>query len=121
MTSRAILRDAFLPALRTVFWTWLAVLSAAAQAATGLAEIKGPYGHELVAVYYPTDSEGPPVQRWQLSLPVVEQAPPARGNGRLVVISHGSRSTGKSRSLSRSAVPPSGCRRSARSLMLPGS
>jgi len=90
MTSRAIRRDAFLPALRTVFWTWLAVLSAAAQAATGLAEIQGPNGQEFVVVFYPTSSEGPPLQRWQFSLPVVEQAPPARGNGRLVVISHGS-------------------------------
>jgi predicted dienelactone hydrolase len=90
MTSRAILRDAFLPALRTVFSTWLAVLSAVAQAATGLAEIQGPQGQELVAVFYPTASEGPPAKRWQFSLPVVEQAPPARGNGRLVVISHGS-------------------------------
>jgi predicted dienelactone hydrolase len=56
----------------------------------GLAEIQGLHGRELVAVFYPTESEGPAVQRWQFSLPVVEQAPPARGNGRLVVISHGS-------------------------------
>ncbi len=90
MTSPAVLRNAFLPALCGVFGAFLAVLSAAAQAATGLAEIPGPHGLELVAVFYPTESEGPPVQRWEFWLPVVEQAPPARGNGRLVVISHGS-------------------------------
>ena len=43
-----------------------------------------------MAVFYPTEAGGPPVQRWQFSLPLVHQAPPSRGNGRLVVISHGS-------------------------------
>jgi predicted dienelactone hydrolase len=90
MTPCAALRIALLPALRHVTWALLAALSAAAQAATGLAEIPGLDSQERVAVFYPTESEGPPVQRWQFSLPVVEQAPPARGNGRLVVISHGS-------------------------------
>ena len=79
-----------LTALRCMVWTFLTVLATAAQAATGLAEIPGPHGEEFVAVFYPTESEGPPVQRWQFSLPLVEQAPPVRGNGRLVVISHGS-------------------------------
>ncbi len=55
-------------------WTFLTVLATAAQAATGLAEIPGPHGEEFVAVFYPTESEGPPVQRWQFSLPLVEQA-----------------------------------------------
>jgi len=90
MTSRAVLRNAIMPALRSVITPILAVLSVSAQAATGLAEILGPHGQESVVVFYPTESDGPPVQRWQFSLPVVEQAPPARGNGRLVVISHGS-------------------------------
>jgi predicted dienelactone hydrolase len=90
MTSRSTLCTAFLPTLRCMVCTFLTVLTAAAQAATGLAEIPGPHGQEFVAVFYPTESEGPPVQRWQFSIPLVEEAPPARGNGRLVVISHGS-------------------------------
>jgi predicted dienelactone hydrolase len=90
MKSGSTLCAALLPALRCMVWTLLTVLAAVARAATGLAEIPGPHGQEFVAVFYPTESEGPPVQRWQFSLPLVEQAPPARGNGRLVVISHGS-------------------------------
>ena len=39
---------------------------------------------------YPTDAKGPPVPRGEFTLAVVAQAPPVRGNGRLVVISHGS-------------------------------
>lgn len=90
MSSSAVRRTALPIALRSMLWGLLALLAAAAQAATGLAEIPGPQGHELVAVFYPTEAKGPPVQRWQFSLPLVEQAPPVRGNGRLVVISHGS-------------------------------
>lgn len=82
---------ATLPALRRVLWAGLALLAATAQAGTGLAEIPGRVaGQEPVVVFYPTETEGPPVQRWQFTLPVVEGAAPARGNGRLVVISHGS-------------------------------
>jgi predicted dienelactone hydrolase len=63
---------------------------ATARATTGLVEISGPTGEEPIVVFYPAQAEGPPVQRWQFLLPVVEQAPPVRGNGRLIVISHGS-------------------------------
>lgn len=69
----------------------LAWLTATAHAATGLAEIPGRSADQPpVAVFYPSDGAGPPVQRWQFTLPVVADAPPKRGNGRLVVISHGS-------------------------------
>ncbi|MFO1213377.1 MAG: dienelactone hydrolase [Burkholderiaceae bacterium] len=90
MSSSAVRRTALPIALRSMLWALLALLAAAAQAATGLAEIRRQQGQELVAVFYPTEAEGPPVQRWQFSLPLVEQAPPARGNGRLVIVSHGS-------------------------------
>jgi predicted dienelactone hydrolase len=67
------------------------MLATSAQATTGLAEIPGQVaGQEPVVVFYPTEAEGSPVQRWQFTLPVVERAAPVRGNGRLVVISHGS-------------------------------
>ena len=68
----------------------LALLAGTGHAGTGLAEIAGLAGNPPVVVFYPTEASGPPVQRWQFTLPLVEQAPPAPGNGRLVVISHGS-------------------------------
>ena len=91
MTSATVFNVNPNDALRRMFWTCLAMLAATAQAATGLAEIPGQVaGQEPVVVFYPADAAGPPVQRWQFTLPVVEGAPPVRGNGRLVVISHGS-------------------------------
>jgi len=91
MPSNAVYRKATLPALRRLFWAGLVLLAATAQAATGLAEIPGRVAdQEPVVVFYPTHAAGPQVQRWQFALPVVEGAPPAGGNGRLVVISHGS-------------------------------
>ena len=71
MSSSAVRRTALPIALRSMLWALLALLAAAAQAATGLAEIRRQQGQELVAVFYPTEAEGPPVQRWQFSLPLV--------------------------------------------------
>ncbi len=77
--------------LRRLVWASLTLLATTVQAATGLAEIPGRAADPApVVVFYPTDGEGPPVLRWQFTLPVVEGAAPVRGNGRLVVISHGS-------------------------------
>ncbi len=77
--------------LRCLIRVSLLMLATSAQATTGLAEIPGQVaGQEPVVVFYPTEAEGSPVQRWQFTLPVVERAAPVRGNGRLVVISHGS-------------------------------
>jgi predicted dienelactone hydrolase len=97
MSSSPVHRNATLPMLGRLFWAnlfWgsLALLAAPAQAATGLTEIPGQVAdQEPVVVFYPTDAEGPPVQRGQFTLPVVDGgAVPVRGNGRLVVISHGS-------------------------------
>jgi predicted dienelactone hydrolase len=92
MPSSAVHRNATLPMLRRLSWASLALLATTGQAATGLAEIPGRVpDQEPVVVLYPPDPEGPPVQRLQFTLPVVEGgAAPLRGNGRLVVISHGS-------------------------------
>lgn len=78
--------------MKRLLLTLLGLLGAAsaAQAATGLVEIPAAEGREAIVVFYPTVAEGPPVQRWVFTLPLVENAPPARGNGRLVVLSHGS-------------------------------
>ncbi len=76
--------------LRTLFWLALLLGCVSARAATGLAELPATGTQPAVAVFYPTTAEGPPVQRFGFALPLVEGAPPQRGNGRLVVISHGS-------------------------------
>ncbi|HET8744982.1 MAG TPA: dienelactone hydrolase family protein [Ramlibacter sp.] len=70
-----------------------AVLSAAAfsaQAGLGLATLPGVQGDNPVTVFYPTLQADRPVQRGPFTLAAAEDAPPERGNGRLVVISHGS-------------------------------
>lgn len=60
-----------------------------ASGAMGLAEITvAPDGP--VTLYYPTDAAERTVSRGPFALQVAEGAAPARGNGRLVVLSHGS-------------------------------
>ncbi len=43
-----------------------------------------------VTVYYPSSAPSQPVQRGSFTLDVAAEGMPLRGNGRLVVISHGS-------------------------------
>lgn len=61
-----------------------------AQAEVGLSTLAGVDGDGPVTVYYPTQAAAAPIQRGPFTLQLAEQAPPQRGNGRLVVISHGS-------------------------------
>ncbi len=61
-----------------------------AQAEVGLSTIDGVDGDGPVTLYYPTRATAAPVHRGPFTLQLAEQAPPQRGNGRLVVISHGS-------------------------------
>ena len=68
----------------------LAVLSAVAQAAVGLTEIPGKDGDGPVTLYYPSSGEAQPLKRGPFTLQLAFQGAPVRGNGRLVVISHGS-------------------------------
>ena len=74
----------FLPALV------LALLSGLAHAAMGLAEIPGMSGDGPVTVFYPSSGEAQPIRRGPFTLNVAVQGAPARGNGRLIVVSHGS-------------------------------
>ena len=68
----------------------LAVAWAGAQAAVGALELPA-RGEDLpVTVFYPTAAAAAPVQRGPFRLTLAWDAPPARGNGRLVVMSHGS-------------------------------
>ncbi len=73
---------------------WLAgfafgLLSALGQAA-GLTEISGRDGDGPVTVFYPSSSTAAPLKRGPFTMQLVENGAPVRGNGRLVVLSHGS-------------------------------
>jgi len=61
-----------------------------AQAGVGLAQLPGQKGDAPVTVFYPTSAQDKPVQRGPFVLRLAEQGEPQRGNGHLVVISHGS-------------------------------
>ena len=63
----------------------------AAQAGTGLLQLPPPVaGDEPVTVFYPTAAPDQAVQRGPFALRLAPDAPPSRGNGRLIVLSHGS-------------------------------
>lgn len=68
----------------------LALLCPPAHAALGQTTLAPVGGDGPVTVYYPTDSEEQPVRHGPMTLSLAVGAPPAAGNGRLVVISHGS-------------------------------
>jgi predicted dienelactone hydrolase len=63
---------------------------AAAQAATGLTEIAGIDGDNPVTVFYPTSVAQQPLKRGPFAVNAAFNGTPQRGNGRLVVVSHGS-------------------------------
>jgi predicted dienelactone hydrolase len=67
----------------------LGLLSALAQAA-GLTEIPGREGDGPVTVFYPSSATAAPLKRGPFTLTAAWQGAPVRGNGRLVVVSHGS-------------------------------
>ncbi len=68
----------------------LACAATWAQAGTGLAQLAGQQGDGPVTVFYPTTAPDQNLQRGPFALQLAPQAAPVRGNGRLVVVSHGS-------------------------------
>lgn len=64
--------------------------AAPARAATGLAVLPATAGTGPVTLAYPTDATPADVARGPFTVRVAQNAPPAKGNGRLVVLSHGS-------------------------------
>lgn len=68
----------------------LSIAAVCAQAGVGLTELPGLQGDGPVTVYYPSSAPEAPVKRGRFTLSLAEQGAPVRGNGRLVVISHGS-------------------------------
>lgn len=68
----------------------LAMAVTAAQAAVGLLELPARGDEERVTVFYPTAQPAGTVHRGPFRMQLAEGAAPARGNGRLVLLSHGS-------------------------------
>jgi predicted dienelactone hydrolase len=81
-------------AVRYVATVLLALAAAAAplagRAGTGLLQLPAVAPDGPVTVFYPTAAADQALQRGPFTLQAAENAVPARGNGRLVVISHGS-------------------------------
>ena len=67
-----------------------AVAAQAAEDSVGLTEIAGTNGKGAVTVYYPSTGEAKPIKRGPFTFEMAVDGAPARGNGRLIVISHGS-------------------------------
>jgi len=72
-----------LAALLTLIATW-------AHSGVGLTQVKPIGSDDPVTVFYPTAAPDQTVKRGPFELKLAPQAPPAPGNGRLIVISHGS-------------------------------
>ena len=85
MTNQATTRFS-----RCVAGAALALLASLAQAAVGVTEIPGKDGDRVVTVFYPSSGEEAQVRRGPFAIQLAENGAPIRGNGRLVVISHGS-------------------------------
>ena len=68
----------------------LLLLSACARASMGFVELAGLEGDGPVTVFYPSDAAAKPYRRGPFTVDLAAQAAPRKGNGRLVVISHGS-------------------------------
>lgn len=68
--------------------TWGAATTS--QAGTGLMELPGLQGDGPVTVFYPSSSADEPVQRGPFPLQLAWQGTAVQGNGRLIVITHGS-------------------------------
>ena len=70
-----------------------AQVAVAAQPSMGLTELPGQAGQSgdgPVTVFYPTAAPAQPLKRGVFTFDLAWQAAPVRGNGRLIVISHGS-------------------------------
>ncbi len=66
--------------------TW----AAASEASVGVTAIAGPDGDGPVTIFYPSTGDAQPLERGPFTLSLAPDGPSARGNGRLIVISHGS-------------------------------
>jgi predicted dienelactone hydrolase len=75
---------------KQLFACLLALAAVATHAGVGLLELPGAGADGPVTVYYPSSAGEQTFQRGPFTLSVAREGTPVRGNGRLVVISHGS-------------------------------
>jgi predicted dienelactone hydrolase len=68
----------------------LALICFTARAAVGLTQIAGADGDGPITVFYPSSGQAQAVARGPFTLEVAPGGAPVRGNGRLIVVSHGS-------------------------------
>lgn len=80
----------FTSAARWLLRLLLCALASPAFAAVGFIELPASQAAGRVSVFYPTQQAAQPVRRGDLQFVLAVDAAPARGNGRLVVISPGS-------------------------------
>jgi predicted dienelactone hydrolase len=73
-----------------IFGFLLACFVGPALADTGLTQVHGLEGDGAVTVFYPTDAKATALKRGPFTLQVAENGAPKRGNGRLIIVSHGS-------------------------------
>jgi predicted dienelactone hydrolase len=78
------------PLRRLLALAALASLAPLALAATGLTVLRAPEGTGPITVFYPTDAVPARVQRGPFTVQAAMNGAPVRGNGRLIVMSHGS-------------------------------
>jgi predicted dienelactone hydrolase len=75
---------------RSLLTCLLALAAVWAQAGVGLTTLPGLQGDGPVTVFYPSSGIDQPLQRGPYTLQIAPGGVPLRGNGRLVVMSHGS-------------------------------
>ena len=71
-------------------WAAAVVTAGLSSASTGIAVLPPPPGSGPVTVFYPSDAAPVRVERGPFVLQLAPGAPPSPGNGRLIVMSHGS-------------------------------
>ena len=76
-------------AKRSVAFAWL-LFAAGANASVGLVEVSAKSDAGPITIFYPSRSQAAPVRRGAFEFEAAENGTAAPGNGRLVVISHGS-------------------------------
>lgn len=76
--------------LRALLAAALTSLATAAQAAVGFTQLPGAAGDGPVTVFYPTRQPEAAVTRGPFTMRLAASGEPARGNGHLIVMSHGS-------------------------------
>jgi len=76
--------------IRYLFIVALAFVAACAQASVGVTEIPVPGGDGPITVFYPSSTPAKTLQRGPFTPTLAESGTPVRGNGRLIVVSHGS-------------------------------